>query len=1661
MGSGRRMCRSQLLLLNLLVFFLLISLSDGSQLEVMAAPNLLRIGTKENIFVEIQDPVLKENVSVHISVLTYPAKAKKLASTTVTLTKDNYFQGFGNILIPAEHFSKDPNIKQYVYLQAQFNSRTLEKVVLVSLQSGYIFIQTDKTIYTPNTPVLYRIFAVTPSMEPMDKAYQPGTDASVVIEIMNPDGIILESKLVLIELGMYSGSYKLPEIVSTGQWKVMSKFDTESKQIFEAEFEVKEYVLPSFDVHLTSVVPFFHVDSNALTINIRATYLFGKEVTGTAFVVFGVITGDKKTGIPSSLQRVSIDEGTGTVTLQRQHIEETFANIHALEGSSIFVAVSVLTESGSDMVEAQLRGIQIVKSPYTITFKKTPKYFKPGMPFDVVVEVLNPDSTPANNIPVVLDPGNMQQVTTNNGMASFIINTVGNSDNLFITAKTNVDKISPEWQRSAEMTAIPHTTKTKNYIHISLESSLAQVGKYLQFTLNLNRQESFDITYLILSRGQMVKHKRFQADSHKRISLSVRITKDMLPSFRIIAYYHTHDEVVSDSVWVNVNDACKTELKLERAKDDSYKPGGKFDLRITGYPGASVGLVAVDKGVYILNNKHRISQKKIWDIVEKYDPGCTPGGGKDSMSVFYDAGLMFESSTASGTPHRTDLKCPTPSRRRRSTALIDHRTSLISNYNDKEKIECCLDGMKNIPVPYTCERRRDYVVGGPACAEAFLHCCKEMEKLHADRKDDALKLARSDWDEDDEYTESEKITIRTAFPESWLWSNVTLHCPEETPNCGTTSLEKHYTLKDSITTWHFTGISISRTHGICVSDDLEVSVRKEFFVDLRLPYSAVRGEQLEIKAIIHNYNEARVTVRIDLKEEDNLCSAAHKRKKYRQEVRVGGKSTRAVPFIIIPMKEGSFPIEVRASDGRGNSDGIRKNLRVVPPGVLMKSPMTVTLDPAKKGRDGKQVEIIKSAILETDMVPDTTTSTLIYLSGREQMSTLLENAISGKSMGNLIIQPYGCGEQNVARMTLPVIATIYLDKTNQWEFVGFEKRNEALQHIKKGYETELTFRKQDGSFAVFEKHDGNSWLTAYVAKVFAMAYSLVRVEKHVICDAIKFLILHAQLPDGTFRKFGYVYNRLIRSDLSRTDSDASMTAFCLIAMQESREICNSSLNSLSSSINKAVAYLENNLPSLTNPYAVSMASYALANENKLNQEILFKFISSDKTHWQVHNEYYYTLEATAYALLALIRAEAFEKATPIVRWLGEHQQGGGGYGSTQATIMAYQAIAEYWINAKEPEYNVNVDILLPGRAVIEQYSFNKGNHFTTRTSKFPAINIDILVNATGNGEAVLKIVSMYYALPKAVEKACALFNLSVQIDPVKLDENEKTYKLTIEVLFKEDRNASMSIVDVGLPTGFTFDKNDLDALTNSHSKIIARYESNTDLSERGSVIIYLDKVSSVQPEIIAFRIHSAMEVSILQPAAVSVYEYNNKKPCVKFYHPEKKSAELLRLCREQQECICAEENCSFQRKNGFSNDDRIAKACEVASDGSIDYVYKVRVENLEDHWSTDFYTVQIVEVIKEGTTDIGSEGHLRKFLSSQHCRKAQNLIVGKTYLIMGTFKDIYKDKKNKIFQYVLGERTWIEYWPTPAECQTGEYRSTCLGIEELVSVYRIHGCPRK
>nr|BAA36619.1 complement C3-H1 [Cyprinus carpio] len=1617
-------------------------------LYVLSAPNLLRVGSSENVFVEAQD-YSGAAFDVKIIVKNHPKKDKEILSQSVSLTAANNFQILKDIKIPDDqnYFSDDPLEKQYVYLQAHFPSVILEKVVLLSFQSGYIFVQTDKPIYTPASTVQYRIFSLTPNLEPLSQS-------GITVEIMNPQGITVSSEKIFPVKGMKSGKYAIPEMASPGIWKVVTLFSNTPQKTFTADFEVKEYVLPTFEVKLKPSKSFFYVHDESLTVDIEAKYLFGQKVDGNAFVMFGVMEDEKKTSIPASLQKVQIIKGEGTAELTNQMITKTFPNINQLVGRSIYVSVSLLTESGSEMVEAERRGIQIVTSPYTIHFRKTPQFFKPGMPFDVSVYVTNPDQTPAVNVEVEVNPGGLRGQTRANGIAKVTVNTPGGSPTLAITAKTKDPEIKDERQQAEKrMTAQAYIPKggSNNYLHIGIDAAELQISDPMKVNLNTGQSPGVkdqDYTYMILSKGQIVKVDRFKRKGQSLVTLPVTVTKDMVPSFRFVAYYHVGLEVVSDSVWVDVKDTCMGKLQIKvKNKMNTYGTGDEVKLQITGDPGAKVGLVVVDKAVQVLN-KNRLTQTQIWDVIEKHDTGCTAGGGKDSMGVFTDAGLMFESSTAGGTNTRTMPECPkTSKRKRRAESLLQITSTLAGKYTGELK-QCCVDGMRDNKLGYTCERRATYIVDGEACAKAFVDCCNKIkDRKNTETEEEEMLLARSD-DDDDYYTESEEIVSRTQFPESWLWEEIDL-CDK----CPTPATEKVIYLKDSITTWEILAVSLSPTLGICVAEPEEMVVFKHLFIDLKMPYSAVRGEQLEIRAIIHNYTPNKQKVRVEFMETEDVCSFASKKGKYRTTVSVEKDSSISVSYVIIPMTLGNHMIEVKASAYDAiYTDGVRKPLKVVSEGVLI--PLhrkNVELNPVKNG----EKPIVLKSDIPVDRVPDTPANTYISITG-EEIAQTVEQAISGDFMGRLIIQPNGCGEQIMIGMTLPVIATHYLDSTSQWETVGMERRNEAINHIKTGYQRQLGYRKSDGSYAAWKDRPSSTWLTAYVAKVFSMANDFATIEKNVLCSALKWLVLHKQLPDGSFKEESAVIHGEMVGDVRGKDADASLTAFVVIAMQEAREICGESVGSLHESIRKAVVFLEGRVPQLTNPYAVAMTSYAMANENKLNKDILMKYSSQHEAgrSWTVPGQHYHSLEATAYAVLALVKEKDFDKAGEAVHWLNRQQSHYGGSGTTQATIMVFQAVAEYRTQVKDRQnFNLDVELSVAGRSKPVRYTIKKENAHLTRSDRVD-INKEFNVTAKGTGTATLSVLTLYYARPVEKKSDCTFFDLTVKMEK----DNEanqgaiETYKITMDFYYKSDKtDATMTILDIGIPTGFTVENRDLEELSRGKERYIQKFEMDKVLSERGSLILYLDKVLRKEPQRLAFRMHKMLNVGVLQPAAVTIYEYYSPNArCTKFFHPERADGAISRLCKGDL-CQCAEENCSYQKKNHIGDEERFNRACEAG----MDYVYKVKVVGMDLKQDADIYDLEVEQVLKEGT-DVDVEGKRRPFLARPTCRNHLGLVEGKSYLIMGRSVDL-PDLGGSL-QYIFGEQTWIEYWPTRKESQTQEHRDRYIGISDLQNSLLKEGC---
>ncbi|OBS78296.1 hypothetical protein A6R68_19306 [Neotoma lepida] len=1621
---------------QLLLLLLLLAgspLALGSPMYSVITPNVLRLESEETIVLEAHGA--QGDVPVTVSVHDFPKKQVLTSEKTVLTGATGHLSSI-TIKIPASKEFQSIKGHKYVTVVASFGATMVEKVVLVSFQSGYLFIQTDKTIYTPGSTVLYRIFTVDNKLLPVTR--------SVVIIIETPDGVPIkrDTQSSHNQYGIIPLSWNIPELVNMGQWKIRAFYEHSPQQTFTAEFEVKEYVLPSFEVLVEPAEKFYYIDDpKGLEVSITARFLYGKNVDGTAFVIFGVQDGDKKFSLAHSLQRVvvlpqalqqpgtstappktmppplspshllappgpsfaepshpfrtlplpspslgellpsltlpyplQIEEGLGEAVLKRNVLLDGVqpSNADALVGKSLYVSVTVILHSGSDMVEAERSGIPIVTSPYEIHFTKTPKFFKPAMPFDLMVFVTNPDGSPARRVPVVTQGSDAQALTQDDGVAKLTVNTPNIRNALTITK----EGIPEARQASKTMKAQPYGTmhNSNNYLHLSVSRMELKPGDNLNVNFHLRTDPGQEAkiryyTYLVMNKGKLLKAGRqVREPGQDLVVLSLPITPDFIPSFRLVAYYtligaNGQREVVADSLVV----------KGDHRDNRQPAPGQQTTLRIEGNQGARVGLVAVDKGVFVLNKKNKLTQSKIWDVVEKADIGCTPGSGKDYAGVFTDAGLAFKTSQGLQTDQRSDLECTKPAaRRRRSVQLMERRMDKAGQYTDKGLRKCCEDGMRDIPMRFTCQRRARFITQGENCVKAFIDCCNYITELRLKhQRDQVLGLARR----------------------------------------------------------------------ICVADPYEITVMQDFFIDLRLPYSVVRNEQVEIRAVLFNYREQEtLKVRVELLHNPAFCSLATAKKRYYQTIEIPPKSSLAVPYVIVPLKIGLQEVEVKAAVyGHFISDGVKKTLKVVPEGVRVNKTVAIrTLNPEQLGQGGVQREDVPAADL-SDQVPDTDSETRILLQGTPVVQ-MAEDAVDGERLKHLIVTPSGCGEQNMIGMTPTVIAVHYLDQTEQWEKFGLEKRQESLELIKKGYTQQLAFKQPSFAYAAFNNRPPSTWLTAYVVKVFSLAANLIAIDSQVLCGAVKWLILEKQKPDGVFQEDGpVIHQEMIGGFRNTKEADVSLTAFVLIALQEAREICEGQINSLPGSINKAGEYIEASYLNLQRPYTVAIAAYALALMGKLEEPYVTKFLNTakDRNRWEEPGQQLYNVEATSYALLALLILKDFDSVPPVVRWLNEQRYYGGGYGSTQASGLQLQSLAQYQTDVPDhQDLNMDVSFHLPSRSSATTFR---------------------LLWETGSLLRSEEVVTVYHAKVKS-KVTCKKFDLRVTTTPApetakKPQDAQSTMVLNICTRYLGDVDATMSILDISMMTGFIPDTDDLKLLSGGVDRYISKYELNKDFSTKNTLIIYLEKISHSEEECLSFKVHQFFNVGLIQPGSVKVYSYYNlEESCTRFYHLDKENGMLSKLCHNEM-CRCAEENCFMhQSQDKVSLKERLEKACEPG----VDYVYKTKLVKTELSDDFDEYTMTVEQVIKSGSDEVQA-GQERRFISHIKCRQALKLQKGKQYLMWGQSSDLWGDKPNT--SYIIGKDTWVELWPEAEECQDAENQQQCENLGAFTETMVVYGCP--
>jgi len=208
------------------------------------------------------------------------------------------------------------------------------------------------------------------------------------------------------------------------------------------------------------------------------------------------------------------------------------------------------------------------------------------------------------------------------------------------------------------------------------------------------------------------------------------------------------------------------------------------------------------------------------------------------------------------------------------------------------------------------------------------------------------------------------------------------------------------------------------------------------------------------------------------------------------------------------------------------------------------------------------------------------------------------------------------------------------------------------------------------------------------------------------------------------------------------------------------------------------------------------------------------------------------IETTAYATLALIKHGDNLNASRAAKWLVSKRNANGGFGSTQDTVMALQALIEYATGSRA---DVDLTINIDSDGTKQQLKINAQNFDVLQIVEVP-VNSTLKISVSGKGEAIGQIVQRFN-VPEVIQEKNEILKVDVKYNADEVAVNDEV-KVDVSLTFNppEPMEAGMVVMDIAVPTGFAAVKESIDKTIAGHQNI-KRY----DISGR-KVIFYIENM---------------------------------------------------------------------------------------------------------------------------------------------------------------------------------------------------------------------------
>ncbi|XP_051962628.1 alpha-2-macroglobulin-like [Xyrauchen texanus] len=1411
----------------LLVSFLLISVkgqTSGPYFMVTFAA-VIQSGSDAKLCASL----LKPNESLVMNI--YLVKGNQSTLLLQEKTNEEFHRCF-NFQAPLTE--TDSVQKMKVEIQGESFEMIEERKVMFRHYHPLTFIQTDKPIYTPGQTVHFRVVTMDTNFVPLDQQY-----STVVLEDSQHNRIgqwtnISSTRWIL------ERSYELNPEARQGIYSLKAFIGI---RVITQNFKVEKYVLPKFDITI-STPKTVSVADEEMSIEVCGKYTYGQPLPGKSWMNVCRNPLSYHSGhhiIPLCFNETFEMKETGCAS-------HTF-NVSAFFNSTLndrlhnFLQVEVkVTEEGTETTMTQSEIVSLTYKTGKVIFTDLPKTFVHGSVIEGKVKLTNFKGKPIHNKAVyVLEarswPSNilLNLTTDNNGLANFSLNTssLHNNDiNLmasvypvtrypaynmpyFSTNRKTVQVFRPATPHTPTLSEL--TIKNLNQL-LKCDAEFPVTIKYY-FVGETVDDFNTDIVYMVLSRGTIVHHgyekvKVKASNGISRGSVTFRLSVDghLTPVVQIVAYCVLPSEsVVAESIHFNIEQCFQNKVSLQFSPAKAV-PGEDNSLQLSADPGSLCGLSAIDQSVLILESGKRLNTEKIFRMLPVQSVSDYPYGVEDEQQCLHvRARRAVPTDHAYETLKKVGLKMATNLAVREPQCLT-YRGLTYHRYNDI----VMYDYLSN-------------VVGS----------------------DDSGQLdgGGSLFD----------VTVRTIFPETWIWQLA------EVGDSGSTQVPVK--VPDTITTWETEAFCLS-SKGLGLAPPAQLTVFQPFFLELSLPYSIIRGEIFELKATVFNYLSKCIMVKVTPAPSSDYTLKASSDDHYSSCLCANERKT--LKWILTPSSLGVLNITVSAEaeqsqtmcdneivscSERGRIDIVTRSLLVQAEGTEKTETHSWLLCP----KDNSLSEEV-SLTLPKDVIEGSVRSSVSVL------GDILGRAL--QNLHGLLRMPYGCGEQNIAVLSPNIYILQYLQNTEQ---LTSAIRERATGFLKSGYQRQLNYKHYNGAYSTFGHGEGNTWLTAFVLRSFGKAQKYIFIDPHNIQSAKEWLI-RRQGQDGCFMQQGRLFNNRMKGGVN---DNVTMTTYITASLLELETPVTDPV------VSKGLSCLRSIIGNLKNTYTTALLAYtfSLAGETDTRQTLLKELDNvaiSDggHLHWSqvVSDDASDSLavEISSYVLLAVLTAESVTTAdlgyaNRIVSWLVKQQNAYGGFSSTQDTVVALQALSLFATKVFSSDGSSTVTVLSAGDN--HHFDVNQDNKLLYQERTLQNVPGKYSIEVKGS-TCVSVQMALFYNIPTPGENK----TLSIEATTEGDCEQSSSQNFMLKFTVKYDGSlakTNMVIVDIKLLSGFTADTSLLGSPPiGIFVPLVERVDTKDD-----HVIVYLKELEKNIPMNYQIQLKQVVPVQNLKPAVIKVYDY--------------------------------------------------------------------------------------------------------------------------------------------------------------------------------------------